>query len=36
LLAGARKRAFIVNARPGVVVRLEAGVQSRISTLRWP
>ena len=36
LLAAARKRAFIVNARPGVVARLEARGQSRISTLRWP
>jgi phosphatidylglycerophosphatase C len=36
LLAAARKRAFIVNARPGVVARLEARGQSPISTLRWP
>ena len=35
LLAAARKRAFIVNARPGVVAKLEARGQSCISTLRW-
>jgi phosphatidylglycerophosphatase C len=35
LLAAAGKRGFIVNARPGVVARLEARGQSRISQLRW-
>jgi phosphatidylglycerophosphatase C len=35
LLAAARRGAFIVNARPSVVARLQAGGQSRISTLRW-
>jgi phosphatidylglycerophosphatase C len=35
LLAAAGKCGFIVNARPGVVARLEARGQSRISQLRW-
>jgi len=35
LLAGAGKRGFIVNARPGVVARLQARGQSRISQLHW-
>jgi phosphatidylglycerophosphatase C len=35
LLAAAGKRGFIVNARPGVVARLEARGHSRISQLRW-
>ena len=35
LLAAAGKHGFIVNARPGVVARLTARGQSRISQLRW-
>lgn len=35
LLAAANKHGFIVNARPGVVARLEASGQSHISQLRW-
>jgi phosphatidylglycerophosphatase C len=35
LLAAANTHAFLVNARPGVVARLEANGQSRISQLRW-
>jgi phosphatidylglycerophosphatase C len=35
LLIAARKRGFIVNGRRGVVDRLAARGQSRISTLRW-
>jgi phosphatidylglycerophosphatase C len=35
LLAAAGKHGFIVNARPGVLARLTARGQSRISQLRW-
>ncbi len=35
LLAAAGKHGFVVNARPGVVAKLAARGQSRISQLRW-